>query len=120
MRHFFISAALFVEVLHAANLFPYETIQLQTSDLQSLPTEYSPHFVFSTQSPSKNSTCKVFPGDAAWPDNASWAVLNSTTTYNGLIKTIPLAAPCYNYPGIVYDAEKCTAITDQWTNSSLQ
>jgi hypothetical protein len=104
-----------------ANLFPFETVQLQESDLAALPAKYAPLLAFSTHLLPKNATCKVFPGDAAWPNNGVWAFLNSTTSNGGLIKTIPIAAPCYaGSPYNVFNADKCTYITNQWSNSSLQ
>lgn len=65
----------------------------------------------------KNTTCKVFPGDAKWPSDDQWAVLNTTTT-GALIKTIPLASVCY--PGPLSNPDECSYITAQWTNSSIQ
>jgi hypothetical protein len=104
-----------------ANLFPFETVQLRESDLAALPAKYASLLAFSTPYHSKNAACKVFPGDAAWPNNGVWAFLNSTTSNGGLIKTIPIAAPCYAGPPYnVFNADKCTFITNQWSNSSLQ
>lgn len=62
--------------------------------------------------------CKTFPGDAAWPDESTWDVLNLLTG-EALIKTVPLASPCYDDWGN-YDADECAFLNDQWTNSSLQ
>jgi FAD binding domain len=105
----------------AANLFPFETVQLQESELAALSAEHANLLTFSTPAPSKTAKCKVFPGDEAWPTDAIWAYLNSTTSNRGLIKTIPIAAPCYaGSPYNVYSADKCTYITNQWSNSSLQ
>lgn len=123
-RHAFVSIILEVFLIcraTGANLFPYEAVQLQESDLSGLPAAYASLLAFSTPSPSQNASCKVFPGDAAWPSDPAWAILNSTTSKGGLIKTIPIAAPCY--PGSVYNVynvAECTYITNQWTNSSLQ
>lgn len=62
--------------------------------------------------------CKTFPGDAAWPDESTWDVLNLLTG-EALIKTVPLASPCYDNWG-TYDAVECAYLGEQWTNSSLQ
>jgi len=109
-----------VSTVIAADLFPFETVQLQKSDLASLPAKYAHLLDFSTPPP-PIPKCKVFPGDATYPNDGVWSFLNSTTSHGGLIKTIPIAAPCYaNSPYNVYNADKCTFITNQWSNSSLQ
>lgn len=101
-----------------ANLFPFETIQLQESDVEAFPAEAAPLFAFSTPSPLKDAKCKVFPGDSKWPNDDTWAFLNSTTSNGGLIKTIPIAAPCYAGP--MHNEDICNYVTNQWSNSSLQ
>ena len=62
--------------------------------------------------------CKVYPGDSAWPSDAAWAKFGEAVGSDALIKTVPLASPCYNGP--LYDAAKCEALTADWTNSFLQ
>lgn len=65
--------------------------------------------------PPSGPSCKVFPGDAQWPSTTTWAKLN-TTLAGALIKTVPLAAPCYtNWPG-QYDAAACQAVRDRWND----
>ncbi|KAM0419046.1 hypothetical protein ACHAPT_011985 [Fusarium lateritium] len=61
--------------------------------------------------------CKTFPGEATWPGDVSWRVLNLVTR-GTVIKNIPIAAPCYNDFG-VYDKTRCSEVTEQWGNSSL-
>jgi hypothetical protein len=63
-------------------------------------------------------SCKVFPGDAAWPSRATWAVFNLLTG-GALIKTVPIGAVCYPESG-VYDAGKCANIIDKWSLSATQ
>lgn len=62
--------------------------------------------------------CKVYPGDSAWPSDAAWAKFGEAVGSDALIKTVPLASPCYNGP--LYNAAKCEALTANWTNSFLQ
>lgn len=62
--------------------------------------------------------CKTFPGDASWPSDLIWDVFDLLTG-GALIKTVPLASPCYDNWGN-YDAVECAYLLDQWTNSSLQ
>jgi len=58
--------------------------------------------------------CKVFPGDAAWPPQTAWNLFNQTLG-GALIKTVPLAAPCYNnWPQ--RDAAKCQRVIDNWAD----
>jgi len=102
-------------------LFQYESIPLHPSDLAALGTSNasSPFHFYKpgTPSPFTNSTCKVFPGDDYWPDESKWALLDRLTG-GALIKTVPLAAPCYAGPD--YDAERCAVVTSQWFVSDIQ
>ena len=63
-------------------------------------------------------SCKVFPGDAAWPSPATWDVFNLLTG-GDLIKTVPIGAVCYPDSG-VYDAQKCASIITNWSLSATQ
>jgi hypothetical protein len=107
-------------LLAQATLFPFEEAQLLNSNLEALADHERVLFQPALHTPKyhgANSTCKVFPGDHNWPSDTKWAALNKITN-GALIKTIPLAAPCY--PGELFDQAKCDLITAQWTNSSLQ
>lgn len=92
----------------AADLFEWEKVQLHESALasRSVPTRRA-----------ANASCKVFPGDAAWPSENQWAALNETLE-GALIKSVPHASVCYEGP--YYDEAACTTITANWTNSYLQ
>lgn len=91
-------------------LFDYETVYLtdhQSSSCASLNAH-----------PGKNGTCKVFPGDAAWPSPQAWARFEQTLN-GSLIQTVPLAVSCYSdWPE--YNPERCYAITAAWNKPSLQ
>ncbi|KAK3905075.1 6-hydroxy-D-nicotine oxidase [Staphylotrichum tortipilum] len=63
-------------------------------------------------------SCKAFPGDAAWPSPATWAVFNLLTG-GAQIKTVPIGAVCYPDSG-VYGAQKCVNIIDKWSLSATQ
>ncbi|KAJ2891700.1 FAD-binding domain-containing protein [Zalerion maritima] len=54
--------------------------------------------------------CKTFPGDAHWPEDWEWNVLNDTVGGN-LIKTVPLGAPCHD-PG--FENATCEYLQSQW------
>ncbi|KAF4982316.1 hypothetical protein FZEAL_2045 [Fusarium zealandicum] len=58
--------------------------------------------------------CKTMPGDALWPKKLVWKVFDLLTG-GALIKTVPFGAVCY--PGEHYDANECSKILDNWTNS---
>nr|UYO77191.1 FAD-dependent isoamyl alcohol dehydrogenase [Trichoderma balearicum] len=58
-------------------------------------------------------TCRVLPGDAAWPSAHDWAALNRTI--NGhLIATIPEASVCHNSPFKDYNATACALLQSSW------
>ncbi len=59
-------------------------------------------------------SCKVFPGDSSWPSQTVWDRFN-TTLGGALIKTVPLAAPCYNNMP-QHDAAKCQVVRDRWND----
>ncbi|KAK4161600.1 6-hydroxy-D-nicotine oxidase [Cladorrhinum sp. PSN259] len=65
----------------------------------------------------KSGACKVFPGDAQWPSQSTWDAFNKVLG-GALIRTVPLVAPCYQNTGL-YDADKCAAITGNYTNAYL-
>lgn len=105
--------------------FGFETVQLTDDSLAGLDSATAALFQFydETESPanaarSSAATCKVFPGDAAWPSSKTWNTLSSAVGKGALIKTIPLAAPCYNSWG--YNQAECADLTANWTNSYLQ
>ena len=70
-----------------------------------------------TDSATKRSTssCKVFPGDAAWPSTLIWDLFDLLLG-GALIKTIPSAASCYSSWG-VYSPSQCSYVSSEWTDS---
>ena len=69
------------------------------------------------RSPPSAATCKTFPTDATWPAEEDWSRLNATLN-GALVKTVPIAAPCY--PGPAFDQARCATIAAQWGTSDLQ
>ncbi|KAF4626895.1 hypothetical protein G7Y89_g11260 [Cudoniella acicularis] len=109
----------------AAALFAPETIQLTedvVANLSNINLVNASLFAFGADETSvekRSSTgCKVFPGDAAWPSTLVWWIFDLLLG-NSLIKTIPLAAPCYNDWPTVENAAECTYISNDWENSTL-
>lgn len=113
-------------VVNDSSYLPAETLQLTDAaiaNLTSLSLTNISLFEFgdSSSTASKRAAtgeCKIFPGDSEWPADSTWDVLNLLTG-EALIKTVPLASPCYDDWGN-YNADECAYLTDQWTNSSLQ
>ncbi|KAI0896945.1 FAD binding domain protein [Annulohypoxylon nitens] len=63
--------------------------------------------------------CRCFPGDSCWPSSAQWDSFNKTLG-GKLIATIPIASPCHDgFPGVDYDADKCTQIQANWARPEL-
>jgi len=54
--------------------------------------------------------CRVLPGDAAWPDAATWSHFNSSIG-GSLIATIPEAAPCHDPH---FDEAACQTLKAEW------
>ena len=83
-------------------LFPFESIQLQESDLAALEPDVAALFNFANATTADASSarrsaqnCKVFPGDPEWPADYIWDIFN-VLLGGALIKTVPIAAPCYS------------------------
>lgn len=102
----------------APKLFESEKEQLTAADIEALPSESS--HLFESRSLSKrqasNRSCKVYPGDADWPSDETWAALNQAVDGN-LLKPHPRASVCYDGP--YYDAAECSKISANWTNSYI-
>lgn len=63
-------------------------------------------------------SCKVFPGDRAWPSDLTWFLLDLLMG-GALLDGVPAAAPC-NTHWPQYDAAKCNEITTAWTTPQYQ
>lgn len=61
-------------------------------------------------------TCKTYPGDALWPSTVVWDVFDLLLG-GALIKTVPVASPCYEDYGN-YDEAACEWLTANWSNDS--
>lgn len=105
--------------------FPYENTILTDMVAQGYPELDFDDVVYTDQE--SNTTvsrrlvgdliCKILPSDRSWPTSIIWGLVNLLTG-QGVIPTVPLAAPCYNGP--YYNAAKCADITARWTDSDLQ
>ncbi len=103
-----------------APYFKWETVQLTTEVLANLTNAgFAGIDMFDfTRKANNSSQCRVFPGDANWPSDTAWNNLNLLTG-GKLIKTVPLAAPCYQgWPQ--YNTTLCQDITNSWSDPHLQ
>jgi hypothetical protein len=93
------------------------------ANLTSLNLTSIENYVFgdaSDTTSTKRSTtgCKAYPGDASWPSNLEWTVLDLLLG-GALIKSVPVAAPCFSsWPQ--YNNDTCTTITADWNTPSFQ
>lgn len=110
----------------SASWFNYETIQLTDEIITNLTTSgivNASLFDFGTSNSSagikhslSSGQCKTFPGDADWPSANLWDLADSLLG-GALIKTVPLASPCYHNWGN-YDADVCALVTANWSDWS--
>ncbi|KAK6833641.1 hypothetical protein PG987_008335 [Apiospora arundinis] len=105
-----------------ASWFEYEKHQLTQDALEGLRARSSEPKVadliaFDTSPDLQPGECRTFPGDNSWPSESEWSDLNDLLD-GSLIRTVPIAAPCYNDWG-VYNKEQCDAITNQFSNPYL-
>lgn len=63
--------------------------------------------------------CKAFPGSDDWPSDQAWSDFDQAVG-GALIKTIPLAAPCYNSWPEQRDPEKCAEVIQLWNKPLYQ
>lgn len=63
-----------------------------------------------------NSSCRVLPGDAAWPNPVQWASLNKTVSGH-LIASVPEASVCHNSPFNNYNAAACAVLQSTWNET---
>lgn len=105
-------------------LFDFETKQLTGDVIARLTPDdvklinFDDEAVNSTIEAKSAGFCKVFPGDADWPAQEIWERFNSLLD-GSLIRTIPLAAPCYSTWG-TYNKTKCLEIQSNFTNPWYQ
>lgn len=114
---------------HQYPLFEYETNPLTQKKLDVLLEKFdaldkAPLFNFDDDEDDQESLaaskrdCKAFPGDSEWPSQSTWATFDKLLG-GALIETLPVAASCYLNLG-VYDAEKCAAVRNSFTDPYFQ
>lgn len=88
-------------------------------DLQDVSSAVKPLFQSGASTAVNNTSgCKVYPGDPEWPSDEAWAGLNKLTDNRLIAKPVPLASVCY--PGVDYDAAKCSGYTvPAWQKSYI-
>ncbi|KAK8029895.1 FAD-dependent isoamyl alcohol oxidase [Apiospora rasikravindrae] len=71
-----------------------------------------------TSRPGPKPSCRVLPGDAAWPKPEAWAKLNDTIK-GQLIASVPLASVCHDTPFNTYNAGMCATVQQTWNQTKL-
>lgn len=111
-------------------LFGFESIQLTDEVLQTVISQTNETdllaivgFENGSDRPVANDNersgaCKTFPGDWNFPLPAVWSLFDALLG-GALIRTVPIAAPCYKDFG-VFDARKCADISARFTTADLQ
>jgi hypothetical protein len=114
-------------------LFPGEVVQLtddvlkvadsQTEEVDVLALfgfENSTDTTAATKRAKRSGACKAFPGDWNYPKSLVWSIFDLLLG-GALIKTTPVAAPCYKTSAWNdYDEAKCADISTRFTTADLQ
>lgn len=64
-------------------------------------------------------SCRAYPGSKDWPSHIVWKVFDLLVG-GVLIKSVPLAAPCFNSWPEARDEETCAYIKEHWSESRFQ
>ncbi|KAI4704725.1 hypothetical protein J4E89_009602 [Alternaria sp. Ai002NY15] len=109
-------------------LFPNEAVQLTNDALNAAARQTSEIDVVSlfgfdneeeTTHGISSGQCKVFPGDSDYPEESVWSTFDNLLG-GALIKTTPIAAPCYKDSAWNdYNEAKCADISARFTTSDL-
>lgn len=110
--------------------FPWEKSQLTRAGIANLSAStnatFASLFDFATAENGTNleenlqqRSCKLMPGDSAWPSESTWDAFDALLGDKALIKAIPAAAVCYpSWPE--YDETACTALDEVWEDPTWQ
>ncbi|KAF2876295.1 hypothetical protein BDV95DRAFT_625581 [Massariosphaeria phaeospora] len=104
-------------IVAGAPLLDVETVQLTDAVVARIASddataEYADLFAFeSDASVAKRDlpSCKTYPGDALWPVELVWDIFDFLLG-GQLIKTVPIAAPCYDSKWGSKDDARCSAL----------
>jgi hypothetical protein len=127
------AATVSADSLAGVALFPLEAVQLtdealKIADSQTSEVDVGALFGFDGGNETKaiakralrSGQCKAFPGDSNYPKEWVWSVFDLLLG-GALIKTTPIAAPCYkNSAWNDYDEGKCADISARFTTADLQ
>ena len=111
----------------SATLLSPETLQLTEAVLDrvasdDLTSEYIDIFAFesnNTIAKRQASSCKTYPGDRLWPSTLIWIVFDLLLGRR-LLKTEPIAAPCYDSEWGSQDLAECNALVSRFTKATTQ
>ncbi|KAL1899812.1 hypothetical protein Sste5346_002678 [Sporothrix stenoceras] len=111
------------------DLFSSETVQLTGNVIANLTAlnltsvdlfDFDDETTAATGSSSKcrrSTQCKVVPGNILYPISLVWDIFGLLLGPGALIKTVPLASPCYTNWGD-QSASECAFLTNNWSNDS--
>ncbi|KAF3012995.1 hypothetical protein E8E14_006946 [Neopestalotiopsis sp. 37M] len=88
----------------AANLLPFERIQLSDVDVEGFPDIGFASLNTLTDDYQNVTSCREYPGSAAWPSSEDWSSFNESLG-GALLHPLPPGAACYAGPS--YDEQKC-------------
>lgn len=88
----------------AANLLPFERIQLSDVDVEGFPDIGFASLDTPTDDYQNVTSCREYPGSAAWPSSEDWSSFNKSLG-GALLQPLPPGAACYAGPS--YDEQKC-------------
>jgi hypothetical protein len=115
-------------------LFPVEAVQLtdevlKVADSQTEEVDVLALFGFQNSTDTttaaarrakRSGACKAFPGDWNYPKSLVWSIFDLLLG-GALIKTTPVAAPCYKTSvWNDYDEAKCADLSARFTAAELQ
>ncbi|KAH4071961.1 hypothetical protein HBI24_061240 [Parastagonospora nodorum] len=82
--------------------FPYESVQLQHSDIAN-----NSDITFGDGTGIEKPACKSFPGYESWPSAERWNAFN-VSLRGALLRGVPPTASCYD--GMYQNASRCTFV----------
>jgi len=89
--------------------FPYESVQLQPSDIAN-----NSDITFGNGTSIEKPECKSFPGYKGWPSSERWNAFN-VSLGGALLRSVPPAASCYD--GMYRNASRCTYVRQNQGNA---
>jgi len=102
----------------SVDYFEFETAQLTPEVIANMASKGIANVsLFDVAAPGKLSAprppCKAYPGTPGWPSEALWRDFDMLVG-GRLVKTVPLAATCFNSWPEVKDDTRCAVVKSRW------